>query len=568
MSTKTKRRFSETSGPWTGVNDAQDPGEVRLTTLYDAENVFFADAARGGGVQRRPAITGDAFSATHLGQSGNRIGQCVYDHTEIDGTIRRFFFCGSKVYRWVPGAGAPVDVTPVGVAIGTNKVFCNSLAGKLVVNDGTNRPWVGTNLGATPITGTYIDYDSAGTAWTASGRPAVFGGAVAFIANSLAGVSSKDTLLWSAPANPSIGYKQTNYAKFWELFQTSTDPITAILGTNAALYYFRSTSIGAIPGPTLDGAKAAATHDAVSITVGCTSPATVVLAGNYIFFADILGRPYRMPVGGQPEDLSWQLRRTMVNTSYRVSSEEVGLYTWGSFLPDLGLVVFALWPTSAASPYPQELFVFSATTGLYQGRWWAQGVIDVATARVMFEIGGVLRDLYGNWMFFFLGSDGSSDDSTASSGNARGYIYLQYLFGRTTFPATTAITSVAQWADNTNGPAAAFVLTHALACDDQWDKGFDRVIAEVSSSNSDQTWSLNHETPQGTSGALTAVAPALSGITDSITGVARVVWGIQGFGRYLRAKITFAGNTTARHIRAAHRVRADGFINGSAPETR
>src|SRR5438034_11431387 len=121
-----------------------------------------SDTQRGSGTYQRPGWKCQNAGAPLIGS--NRQGQCVYEHVELDGTLRRFLFVGGKMWRWNGDIGAPTftDVTPVGVTIATSILFCESLAGKLIVNDGTNKPWIGTNLGGTPITGTYIQYNTAG----------------------------------------------------------------------------------------------------------------------------------------------------------------------------------------------------------------------------------------------------------------------------------------------------------------------------------------------------------------------------------------------------------------------
>lgn len=553
-------RFSEESGPWTHVNDAQDPGETRLSTLYDATDIWLPDPQRGSGAYQRPGIS-ELFT-TQAGTGGgspDRYGHGAYDHTDLDGTIRRFFFIGTKVYRWdgiVSGGAALTDVTPVGVAIQSGfRVFCNSLAGKLVAHDGFNRPWVGTNLGATPITGTYIDYDGAGSSWKATGPITLFGGSVAFAAYQLGGVYTTDTILWSAPADPTVGYKQTNYANYWELFQTSTNRIYAVIGTNDRFYYFRANSIGAITGPTLNVAKAAATHDNVSTTVGTTSPGTVLLAGNTIFFADIQGRPHRLPVGGVPEDLSWQMRRTMAASTLNVTTLDAAYSgAWASWVPDLHMVAFAPWNTYGSTI--QKMFMFSDKTGGYVGQWDVSGY-SFQSQPATLDVGAVMRDDAGNRLFLLLGNNGNGTYAAANAG----YIYTQQLYAGI-YPATNAI----KWGRTGSGGPGT-VTTHALGYDDDWDKSFDTVVAAVSSSThgNDQTWKLSYLTSRTDWGSLlSAVASAVYGATD---GIARAIWGIFGSGRYIRVKVTLAAGLDAGGTsigqRSVHAVRVEGVRRGS-----
>jgi hypothetical protein len=58
----------------------------------------------------------------------------------------------------------------------------------------------------------------------------------------------RKTIVWSEENQPNTGYEAGGYNNAWELTQTSNEPLTAIIGTNEALYYGRKTSVGAIRG--------------------------------------------------------------------------------------------------------------------------------------------------------------------------------------------------------------------------------------------------------------------------------------------------------------------------------
>src|SRR5213592_4672306 len=112
------------SGPWLGVNDATDPFENSDRYLYDAVNCYMPDPQRGSGTYQRPGWKCQNAGAPLIGS--NRQGQCVYEHVELDGTLRRFLVVGGKMWRWNGDIGAPTftDVTPVGVTIATSILFC------------------------------------------------------------------------------------------------------------------------------------------------------------------------------------------------------------------------------------------------------------------------------------------------------------------------------------------------------------------------------------------------------------------------------------------------------------
>lgn len=141
------------------VRNTENPFDDALPdTLRITRECYMADPIAGGGVYQRPGRVRWGSIA-----NGGNPGQAVYCHTGTNGTHYNFFFVNGKVWRQATDlTSAPVDVTPTGVTIGTAKfVYVTSLADQIVVNDGVNIPWLGSDLGSTPITGTPIDYQTA-----------------------------------------------------------------------------------------------------------------------------------------------------------------------------------------------------------------------------------------------------------------------------------------------------------------------------------------------------------------------------------------------------------------------
>lgn len=76
-----------------------------------------------------------------LGTVGGRHGQRSFAHYALDGTVYRFEFIGGRIYRW-DGNVTFTDVTPIGITISaTARIYCATFADKLIVHDGTNKPW-------------------------------------------------------------------------------------------------------------------------------------------------------------------------------------------------------------------------------------------------------------------------------------------------------------------------------------------------------------------------------------------------------------------------------------------
>ena len=377
-------------GPFKGARNTNEPFDDESSELLTScLNVYFPDPYSGCAAYARPGFS----QPTSVAGAANG-GQAVYSHTADNGTNYNFIFSAGKVFRWSTDlTSAPVDVTPVGVTIAAGKfVYVTSLNDSIIVNDGVNEPWIGTNLSAAPITGTYIDYDGAGVAWSAYGQPVIYTGAVFFILQSVGGVAARTTIAWSEPNQPSVGYQQTDYDNAWTLTQTSSSPLYALAATNDALYYSRDLSWGAITGAPNINFRNTATHDVVSANVGCTSPATVRTFLNYIYFADQNGRPWRFPVGGAPEPI-WLQSRTNFDAASGTVPTTVA---WAVIEPNLNLyLAFSRAGSGSSTGTPTFAFAFDANTGRFAGTW-------TVGSPVALDIGGLVRDAVGATRFAVL----------------------------------------------------------------------------------------------------------------------------------------------------------------------
>lgn len=374
-------RKTLSAGPFKGVRDTGDPYDDVADPgfLQDAQNGYIPDES-GGGFYARPGFRNGPASITATTQAA-----CIYSITMLDGTIYRFAMCNGALYRFTTTAGEPLavatDVTPVGVTISnsatpTARFYMTAFADQLIVSDGVNRPWRGTNLSATPITGTYIDIDGAAGAWTAQGAPVVYSGSLFFIAKTVPGGSSVKAgvgIVWSEPFQPDVGYVQTTYANFWNLIEQSADPVYALAATNNYLYYFRERSIGGLSGAPGSNFSTTASSDMVSSSVGCTAPASIVQFGDAIFFLDRLGRPHMFRAGEVPEEIWQQLRgQISSNPTFLTYPVAVALVGVGVLVSQLDVVLLGGWsatPTASPPGPPATLYAFRATDGTYLGRW-------------------------------------------------------------------------------------------------------------------------------------------------------------------------------------------------------
>lgn len=412
MATKTKRaptaRQTLYSGPWKGVKTTRDPWDDDPSQLVDLRNCYIPDPQGGSGAYARRG-----FGILNLQDPYTGKGQAVYSHV-VNEEVFDFIVAGGKLLRANNGHTIFTDVTPVGVAISTTspRVYLTTFGEQLILSDGVNNPWIASDLHATPITGTVIDYNGTGVPgsgdqWSAFGQPVVYAGSLFFILNAVAGIKQRTTITWSAPGNPAQGYQQddgaTNAFDYsWTVEQTSAHPIYALAATNVALFYFRDNSIGAlagVPGPDFQGS---ATHDIVSVNVGCLQSATVQQYGQTIFFCDDLGRPYALQPGSPPIPI-WLNMREVVSTStsqYPTATAQVACAT---IHPNLDLYIVALYsPTPGIPNPPIEAVVFDVKTLAYVGRW---SIRNGAT----WEAIGILNNAGGYAELVVLGNEPAYD---------------------------------------------------------------------------------------------------------------------------------------------------------------
>lgn len=380
MATKTSRpptrRTTLYTGPWTGVKDTRDPWDDNQSQLVDLRNCYIPDPQGGSGAYARRG-----FGILNLQGPYTGKGQAVYSHV-VNEEVYDFIVAGGKLYRANNGHTIFTDVTPVsGAAISATspRVYLTTFGEQLIISDGVNQPWIASDLNATPITGTVIDYNGTGVpgsgdVWSAFGQPVVYAGSLFFILNEVAGTKQRTTLTWSAPGNPAQGYQQddgaTNSFDYsWTLEQTSAHPIYALAATNVALFYFRDGSIGALAGTPGPGFQGSSTHDIVSVNVGCLQSATVQQYGQTIFFCDDLGRPYALQPGSPPVPI-WLNMRQVVSDSTSEYPSATAKVACATIHPNLDLYIAAIYSPDPGEPNPPiQAVAFDVKTLAYVGRW-------------------------------------------------------------------------------------------------------------------------------------------------------------------------------------------------------
>lgn len=380
-----------THGPWSGVLTTNDPLDDAPDKLIDATNVYFPDPAGKCGAYARPGFS--LQTSSPLDSGGTFRGQGTFAHIDLNGTVTNFCVVKGKLYRADATFSIFTDVSPVGIGIdatASTRVFGVQFGNQLVVTDGVNKPWIMTDFTATPVTGTYIKLNVADDDWTAFGKPTVYGGSLFLILNTILTASYRSTLVWSAPADAATGYQQTDYDYAWTIFATGISPITAIQGTNTSLYYATQNTIGEIAGPVGPNLQSTATTASIAVNVGMAIPATVVLFGTTVFFCDLLGRPWMLPVGEKPVPIYLQMRSIVEDTVTSGFPLSIARTATAAFEANFNLYLVAVFPsTSSNDGPPTEMYAFDARSGTYEGRWIIGEGIQIETLGSFISVTGM-----------------------------------------------------------------------------------------------------------------------------------------------------------------------------------
>lgn len=401
---------SFSSGPFTGVTATVNPFDDTPNQLTDALNGYLPDPAHGSEFAARPGAHQD-----NLGLTDSQL--CVF--TCVSAGVAYTFVAianvlAAKIYRLTPTGtiqGATyTDVTPSGIALsstaGAGGFHMTQINGQLIVSDSVNRPWVGTALSSTPITGTAIDMDGVGGSWSALGEPQVYIDTVQFIARTVpsgSAVTAGIGIVWSEPNQPAVGYTQSGFENFWNLIQTGTTQLFALKATNNGMYYFRENAIGVLTGQPSVNFQNTATQDVVSYNLGCVASKSIKIFGNYVYFCDAKGRPWRFAIGGVPEPIWLQVRQFYeAAASANVNPVNVQNTVWAQIEPNLNVYIVFTWPANIGvfffQPNQQTGYVFDANTGTFMGRWQCTDWGSTFGADSM-ACGGIVTDSAGdNWL--------------------------------------------------------------------------------------------------------------------------------------------------------------------------
>lgn len=246
-------------------------------------------------------------SALQLASFGSTFVQTIDGFVGF--TYVSLLICSSGVYsinhttKTITTQLTPAQVVAAGANIASFQQAC-FFNGKLIVATAAGKPWTwdGTTGGGVAV-----------LANASSGCISVttYGGKVVFIKGT---VTPTQRLEWSEEGDETIGYATAPYSNFWPLNFQGSNVLTAILGTNNALYYFRlNAGIGVITGEVDANFQTTSTKDGLSIVVGeAGHPAGAMPregADGCVMFFDGSDRPMLIR-GGQLVNLWEQLPRS------------------------------------------------------------------------------------------------------------------------------------------------------------------------------------------------------------------------------------------------------------------
>jgi len=374
------------AGPFVGVSDtvplsAQDANRcASLTNGMIRLPEFGDDVTARPGFTRR-TVSGVTGQPAYLATAAPIRALFPYQHTDgvyynlalVKATIDGGAFATGETLlsvnpymfvRWNPvtpgysyAMGIPAYVAHTFDAE-QSRLWSKPFAGHLVISDGVNRPlkWSPANIGlASPTVSQLTDMPDV-----TYGRPATYYGKVFFIKG-----PDRTDIVWSEENDPNTGYEAVGFNNAWTLSQTSSDVLSAIVGTNDSLYVFRENSVTAIFGAANTDFRSSGTLEAIDNSIGTKSPGSVTLVNNQVWFLDQHCRPFKVEPGRGIIPLWGRCRETIKNAD----RSNAALYqAWGEYLPELDVVVFGYRATTGAAGNAQIL-VFSARTEEFLGTW-------------------------------------------------------------------------------------------------------------------------------------------------------------------------------------------------------
>jgi hypothetical protein len=315
-------------GPLWGLRDSLDPMvSSDPTRAVVIENMHPVELDKPSAFVGRP---GCDQAGAQGGASNKRTHQLIYQFTKLAGTeytVRIVGGQGLQTYDWSSETWTTVvsvaNLTTNSITLSeTARCYAVTYTDKMVISDGTNTPfmWDGTS--------------GAGGLTKLTNAPVFFGPLRIYYAK-LAGFKNteRNTFVWSEENDATIGYEAGGYNNAWTLAQTEQEGFFGMAALDDALVMLRAYSGTAVYGAVTPAFSSTGTREAVSQTVGTTSPDGICIHNGNVFFPDAQGRPQAI-VGGKVLDPPFwnDIRETILGIDTSLLSSAMTIYDPGTRL--------------------------------------------------------------------------------------------------------------------------------------------------------------------------------------------------------------------------------------------
>lgn len=428
-------------GPWRRLRDQMSPGTRVKGALSRCRNMMPDPTGRL--IWRPGQICLNPFAPLGGATPGSPV-QLIYSFVKKNGTRYTIAIANGRFYTY-DWAGTwteiltTAELTAATITLSTT-TRCSALtfADKLVISDGVNLPWT-------------WDGTAHGGLAKLTNAPVFYGPMTQYYGR-MFGIKASDrtTIVWSEVLQPNVGY-EVGFANAWTVAQTDPNLLTAIFGTNDALYVFRAYSITELTGRPDTNFQSTATRDAVDLQVGTSSPWAVLPAAQGLFFLDSDYRGQLLRPGGALIPVWEDLAETLSAFDHEAPAagavadacargRVVGInYTPGD------LALFAVRRIGASNLQLETILVYDTKPDVPTpvAIWDSTGAIPPLgdpwrpTALAMVESNaGVPTLFHGNHEGYVFQHGGPRDAQYGSTGNSQGAAALPVIHEITTQPLT------------------------------------------------------------------------------------------------------------------------------------
>jgi hypothetical protein len=372
------------------MRDSRDPSAAEARKALELRNGYPQDAAIGGGIVGRPGCR-------RMGAALPGRVQLVYQHTRLNGQEYTLALAGGLLYQldWATRTWANIAI-PAGLTLSaTATVYATTFADRLILSDGVRAPIAWT-----------------GAAWEdLTNCPPLFGQPTVHYAK-LFGIKAneRNAIVWSEEQQPNAGYEAGGFNNAWSLVQTDQEPLYALAATEGALYYFRDRAIGTVLGAVTEDFRGAGVQDSVSRTIGTTSPGSVALVGQAIYFLDADAHPQMLLLGGGVQRGVWEEAR---ETCRQLPRGEL-IQARAFYYEPANLVLFAV--AGYGSAQLDTLLAFDAPSGTFAGVWTGWTGSSWGMVKNAGGVPTLLRGTAAGWALESGNPDGSTWDDELEDG--------------------------------------------------------------------------------------------------------------------------------------------------------